>query len=321
MKSTIFIGSSKEALPVAKAIKASLSGEFEVDIWNENLFEFGEDTLTGLLRFVNYYDFGLLVITDDDITQSRGARSGSPRDNVVLELGMFMGALGRRRCFPVVCPASKFSPKMPTDLLGTTRVNLSEGHLPVPNLPLLAEDLQQLKRELHERAKEAYLDLLPSTGLAIGYFENFVLPTCLEIARLPCVMVGGKEFAIKGDNFEFTIVLPKSLSDASRAGATKFFKSERVEHIVIQLPNRSYPTYVSSEITAGRVNIFDFPTTLRASHEAVRIALAGQFLGQTRHHDSLDRKEIANFSKTLNILLQKPDAANIRDNIRIIQAT
>jgi hypothetical protein len=319
-RSTIFIGSSKEALPVASAIKTSLSEDFAVEIWNEHLFQMGEDTLTGLLRFVNYYDFGLLVMTNDDICKSRGNKSRSPRDNVVLELGMFMGALGRRRSFPIIVPAGKSSPKLPTDLLGNTHLTLSSGHLPRPDSEKLKQEMLPLKRALYERSEEAYLDLLPSTGLAIGYFENFVLPTCLEIARLQDVKIGRKKIAIKSNNFDFTIVLPKTLSDASVAGATMFFKSQQVQQIAIPLSNRSYPTYVSSNVAGDRINIFDFPTTLRASHDAVRIALAGSFMGTTRHHASLDQKEIANFAKTLRILLQKPDAASIRDNVKIVQA-
>ena len=52
MKPSIFIGSSSEALSLAKAIKRELSGDYQAEIWSERLFELGEDTLNNLFRFV-----------------------------------------------------------------------------------------------------------------------------------------------------------------------------------------------------------------------------------------------------------------------------
>ncbi len=38
---------------------------------------------------------------DGYVTISREKKQAAPRDNVVFELGMFMGCLGRERCFVV----------------------------------------------------------------------------------------------------------------------------------------------------------------------------------------------------------------------------
>lgn len=116
--SSIFVGSSSEALPEAKAIKSVLAKFFKTDLWNERLFELGEDTLSNLLRFVQCYDFAALILSEDDITTSRKDTLRAPRDNVIFELGLFMGALGRRRVFPIVI-RTKRTPKIPSDLLGS----------------------------------------------------------------------------------------------------------------------------------------------------------------------------------------------------------
>ena len=42
-------------------------------------------------------DFAVLTLTPDDQTESRGKVSMAPRDNVLFELGLFMGRLGRNR--------------------------------------------------------------------------------------------------------------------------------------------------------------------------------------------------------------------------------
>jgi hypothetical protein len=77
---------------------------------------------------------------------------------------------------------------------------------------------------------------------------------------------------------------------------------------------------VNSKVEGGRVIFYDYPTTLRASHEAIRVALAGPYLGYGKHHAVLDQKEIWNFERTLQILLQDGVAAEFRDNVKIIHA-
>jgi len=50
------------------------------------------------------FDFAALVLTADDLTASRQVVSLGPRDNVLFELGLFMGRLGRSRTFVIRPP-------------------------------------------------------------------------------------------------------------------------------------------------------------------------------------------------------------------------
>ncbi len=113
----VFIGSSREALPLARGLKATLEEWAEVRVWDEDLFEPGRYALEDLLRFTRTFDVGVFVLADDDLVTSRGVSQASPRDNVVFEAGIFFGALGRERVFLFV-PAS--ATKMPSDLFGLT---------------------------------------------------------------------------------------------------------------------------------------------------------------------------------------------------------
>lgn len=70
-------------------------------------------------------DFAALVFTADDLTVSRGKAANSPRDNVVFELGLLMGSLGRDRVF-IVKP-KKVDIKVPSDLLGVTCLEYLRG--------------------------------------------------------------------------------------------------------------------------------------------------------------------------------------------------
>lgn len=317
-KPMVFIGSSGEAKDIAHAIKKELELDLEAIVWDEDIFELGEDTLTSLLKFVSVFDFAILVMSDDDLVRSRGwLKKAAPRDNVVFELGLFMGAMGKRRSFPVVAPPKKGRLKTPSDLLGNTEIRLSAGFRTKSIEEAVKDPCTRLRETIISRSKEAYLQLLPSTGLAVGYFKNFLIPACNALASAASLEVNGSPVDISNDNFDFNIILPDSLSVASPEGATKYFKSNSLVSVSLPTSGRPYPLHVDAAVSGGRLQIFDYPTTLGASHEAIKIALASTFLGYSEHYQILDNKEIENFRRTIEILLKEPGAAGFADNIRI----
>jgi CRP/FNR family transcriptional regulator, cyclic AMP receptor protein len=118
---SVFIGSSSEALAEATFISESLrSRQFFTRLWTQGVFQLSRTTLEDLLAVANSIDFAVLLITSDDTTVSRGKKKPSPRDNIVFELGLFMGALGRERAFIVNLNDADL--KLPTDILGITTV-------------------------------------------------------------------------------------------------------------------------------------------------------------------------------------------------------
>jgi predicted nucleotide-binding protein len=87
-----------------------------VKLWTNHVFASSSYTLDDLLLESAKADFAVFVVLGEDMTKSRGTESVSPRDNVVLELGIFMGALGRTRSL-IVRPRGA-DLKIPSDLLG-----------------------------------------------------------------------------------------------------------------------------------------------------------------------------------------------------------
>lgn len=115
----IFIGSSSEGLVTARRIHAALQSKtLIVQLWSTDVFSVSDTAIESLEHAAAEVDFAVLVLTPDDVTTSRKSRKPSPRDNVVYELGLFGGALGRKRTFMVVDATAK--QKIPTDLLGVT---------------------------------------------------------------------------------------------------------------------------------------------------------------------------------------------------------
>jgi predicted nucleotide-binding protein len=89
-----------------------------VKIWEKGIFNAGPTPIEDLVRIVAECDFGIMIVTPDDKVVSRGENHNAPRDNVVFELGLLIGAIGRHRTF-IVSPR-KADIKIPTDLLGVT---------------------------------------------------------------------------------------------------------------------------------------------------------------------------------------------------------
>jgi predicted nucleotide-binding protein len=102
MKVRIFVGSSSEAVPVAEAVMSAFESEYEVVLWNINVFRPGEGYLDSLLRIAGRCNFGIFVFAPNDLRSSRGSDQSAVRDNVLFECGIFFGRLGRRRSFFLV---------------------------------------------------------------------------------------------------------------------------------------------------------------------------------------------------------------------------
>jgi hypothetical protein len=95
-----------------------LSSEAEVTIWNELPFTPGQFTIETLLNNLKRFDFAVFVFSPDDKVTSRGSSSAAARDNVVFELGLFMGHLGRGRAFILLQKHANV--KLLSDLRGLT---------------------------------------------------------------------------------------------------------------------------------------------------------------------------------------------------------
>lgn len=117
-KPRLFIASSVESLPIAEAVNVNLDHDFEVTIWKNGTFKLSSSTIEDLVEKSSTVDFALFIFAPDDISTIRNRREHVVRDNVIFEMGLFVGAIGKSRSF--VLKPRNVDMHLPTDLLGVT---------------------------------------------------------------------------------------------------------------------------------------------------------------------------------------------------------
>lgn len=116
-KPRVFLASSVEGLGVANAINECLDHDVELVHWKAS-FGLSSYTIDELMVKSKTVDFAVFVFTPDDVSTIREQSHVVARDNVLFELGLFIGSLSRERCF-IVKPRGVVM-HFPTDLLGLT---------------------------------------------------------------------------------------------------------------------------------------------------------------------------------------------------------
>jgi hypothetical protein len=120
----VFIGCSREGSKIADVLHKQLLECSDPVIWKDGVFGLSGGTLSALVEATQKFDFAVLILTRDDVALVRDSTRNLPRDNVLFELGLFMGALGRNRTFIVHSETNP--PDLPSDLAGVTSARFVE---------------------------------------------------------------------------------------------------------------------------------------------------------------------------------------------------
>jgi len=287
MQRKLFIASSSDGLSYASALKVLLSDEFEVVLWNET-FRQNTSAFDNLVNTVHDYDYALFLFTPDDARLSRETNTIIPRDNVVFEAGLFLGALGRQRIFLL----AKEGVQLPSDYLGITHISFTDA-------ASLSTAMLIIKKHIVNTQSQSEFGFLPSTALALGYFNNFILLVCEALQYNPNVK--GRDLS----GYHLQVLLPNSLD----ANIPSLRAMLQLKELRIKTPKRSFPLFIQSKLPKGKAPLLtDVPTTLITLKAIIRKYLdaqTGSTIGPTLNDDYMEARELANFKKTLEYLIRE----------------
>lgn len=147
----VFIICSVEALPIAHAIEMQLEHDkVFVKIWTDGVFRASKYPIESLEDQLDESDFAIAIAQpDDSVTTPRGVTKETPRDNVIFELGLFVGRLGRLRS--ILLEPRGEEVHLPSDLSGLTTIGYRTDRDSSSNVSVACSRLREVFKELGPR--------------------------------------------------------------------------------------------------------------------------------------------------------------------------
>jgi hypothetical protein len=167
MKPRVFIASSVEGKPLAEAIQANLDHDAYCTVWSQGTFGTGMNSIDSLMESVRTNDFGVFVLSPDDVLTSRANEYRVARDNVLLEAGMFLGRYGKEKAF-LVTPRGLNDYHIPSDLLGITPADYDPERLRTDKAQATLGSACTKIRDAINRVPNHVKDLIFQASLQVG---------------------------------------------------------------------------------------------------------------------------------------------------------
>ena len=314
----IFIGSSAESLHILKRVEAKLSTVGKCVPWTK-AFDQNKSGLDSLITQTKLSDFSILIAMKDDITYrpERGDVKNVARDNVIFEFGLFLGSSGVNKAYLL----AEEGIDLPSDLEGITVSKFTLEDDKYNSLDPVCDNLIQIIQQVNQKSG---LGLLPSTALAIGYYNSFLRNVCEELHRNRIVYTGDTKMTVK--NFVLNVVIPENLDDNGvndfvlmyniRNGLTEANTTSKSTtnrgyafHFKIEPPEQS----VDKEID---IQLFDVPTTLNTIVASLKIYLPSLQIGADQDLLDLENRELNNFASVLSFLISKNNLT--KNNVKVL---
>lgn len=271
-KVSVFIGSSREGLGIAQAIQLELEEDAICTIWYQGIFGLSQGTLESLEEALPTFEFAILVLSPDDVVIARENKSQIPRDNVLFELGLFMGHLGRRRVFVVYCDDG--NTKLPSDLAGITIARFNK-----PNdgkliqeysindvLPRIGPVVSKMRAAIQDiqksKPREIIIHYIPPTLSRNDYYTHF--QNCLETELSKLQHISWHYCPPKGDtphdiylelqnilqtirSHDIVVLVPKDLYNPQMSKLVQEILSQQSSGKIIFIDEKPPPQFLDME--------------------------------------------------------------------------
>lgn len=290
----IFIGSSTAGYEVAEKVKKYLSKKADCFLWQDpGVWEPNRSTFDNLMRMANYFDFGIFVATADDLTLANDKLVIEPRDNVILEMALFLGAMGRDKSFLLV----EDGIKLPSDFNGIFMPRFNRN-----NEDSIINTCNEYLQKIEEHYRLGYLSLYPTTALANGYYKNFVAGLVDSVQNAIPLEIDGTTYT----DFKLKVVIPTDLKGMIRQKADLFYKRHGFKENALQTKFRRHPAWFQLDPKSAPLALmYDMPSTLTGIDDAIEMMLQKGFQGRTKMQEIIEQRELSNFKRVMQILIDK----------------
>ena len=303
----IFIGSSASQIKLLRHVESLLGDIGKYVPWT-SAFTQNRSALDSLVKQTRLCDYAILIATKDDLVKTKGKRVTAPRDNVILEFGLFLGSIGLNRCYLL----AEEGAKLPSDLHGITVSTFTQEHGIFNSLEIVVEGI---KSQIIKTANDSELGLLPSTALAIGYYNGFIKKVCDEINKTQSISIGGKRIKVR--NCKINVIIPETLDDSGVEDFVNLYNkkhglNEATTYVDVEIPNRrGYPFHFKVDPPEQDmdhpidIHVSDIPNTISTIAECLKLYLPTKKIGVDEDLDHLEKRELDNFARVLIRLISK----------------
>lgn len=307
MKKRLFIGSSSEELDLANSAKKILEKDFEVIVWNDSIwdtavFRINQNFLSDLLKATLKFDFGILIGSKDDTVVYRGTEMLQPRDNVLFELGLFLGRLGTSKCAFLV----EKELKILSDLQGITLSIFDR----TKNDSFISA-VESIS-EVFKNSSDTEINFFPSATLASVYFENLISPTCKYLINNQGYVLNGVHYK----KYKLKIIIPDKITSDLNIKFESLKAGLPTTKVNIESSGRPRNIYHETQIKDDTIEFIDFPTIISGINYAILNLLPNEFNQLNADYHLIVERELNKFILTLKQLLLRSGFDSI---VNIIQ--
>lgn len=155
----LLVLSTEESLRLAQQVRETLARHVSCAIWEDSrVFPLSRTAIECLVTAAKTYDAVVIVAVADDIVRIREQLLHQMRDNLIFEMGLFTGALGRENVYCILDRSIADSTRIPTDLAGFMFADFDARKI--------ASDHSNLEQVLQGAVARVTENLLASTSYA-----------------------------------------------------------------------------------------------------------------------------------------------------------
>ena len=282
MKKRIFIGSSLESRNLAELLQEALNKDFECVLWYEDFFSIGNHYYTDLIQKIITFDYAIMIGGEDDFVKRISTKKEkiSPRDNVYLEYGLFSGILSHGRVLLLIHENCEVA----SDLLGMSlsRYRDLEQAVSLVKAWIDRRHNDGVNRALYQKN----VGLLPTVGLAVGYYYNFLKPFLDKLS------------AVKNDkDIRLTILIPTFVCDEVAFYKRALVKRKGLREDLLQ----NFRILIDPDVV-DVLELYDIPSTILALFKTVNYVF-GISEGNTADTLCAKARALDDFHDNLQILI------------------